>query len=200
VRHRPIVAIELGDPDSPRRALVVGCIHGDEPAGIAVAAALARGAVPSQAVLWVVLDLNPDGVAAGIRQNAHGVDLNRNFPFRWRPVGPLGSLFYAGPRQPSEPESRLAARLILRIHPVLAIWYHQALNLVDDSQGPRGAERRYAGLTGMREAPLPEYPGSAVGWEDATIGPSAFVVELPAGRLSPADVRRHAAAVRALLR
>src|SRR5438105_15700107 len=41
VAHRPIVAVELGDADSPRRALIVGCIHGDEPAGLAIARALA---------------------------------------------------------------------------------------------------------------------------------------------------------------
>jgi hypothetical protein len=87
----------------------------------------------------------------------------------------------------------------MRIRPVLAIWYHQALNVVDDSQGPRAAERRYASLAGMREAALIDYPGSAVGWEDATIGPAAFVVEFPAGPLSPAGVRRHVAAVDALL-
>jgi hypothetical protein len=44
-----------------------------------------------------------------------------------------------------------------------------------------------------------DYPGSAVGWEDATIGPTAFVVELPAGPLSPAGVRRHVSALDALL-
>jgi murein peptide amidase A len=72
VRHRLIIAIQLGDPDSPRRALVVGCIHGSEPAGIAIATALARGSPPAQANLWIVPDLNPDGVAVGTRQNAHG--------------------------------------------------------------------------------------------------------------------------------
>lgn len=200
VRHRPIIAIELGDPDSPRRALVVGAIHGSEPAGIAVAVTLARGSPPAQADLWIVPDLNPDGVAAGTRQEARGVDLNRNFPWRWRPLGPPGSLFYAGPRPLSEPESQVAARLIARIRPGLAIWYHQALNVVDDSQGPQAAERRYAALTGMREVPLPDYPGSVAGWENATTGPAAFVVELPAGPLSPAGVRRHVAALRVLLR
>ncbi len=175
VRHRLIIAIQLGDPDSPRRALVVGCIHGSEPAGIAIATALARGSPPAQADLWIVPDLNPDGVAVGTRQNAHGVDLNRNFPVRWRPLGLLAACF-----TPAHD--------------------HQALNVVDDSQGPQAAERRYASLIGMQEVPLPDYPGSAVGWENATVGPTAFVVELPAGPLSPAGVRRHVAAVRALLR
>src|SRR5947209_6838823 len=81
VDHRPITAIERGDPDSPRRALVVGCIHGNERAGIAIARALAATAVPPEVDLWIVPDLNPDGAAVSTRVNAHGVDLNRNFPY-----------------------------------------------------------------------------------------------------------------------
>lgn len=198
--RRPITVTELGDPDSPHRVLVVGCIHGSEPAGIAIAGELAREAPPADADLWIVPDLNPDGVAADTRQNGRGVDLNRNFPLRWPEPAPPGSLFYPGPRPLSEPESQLAARLILRIRPARAVWYHQHLNVVDDSQGPRAAERLYASLAGMREAPLTDYPGSAAGWENAVTGPTAFVVELPAGSLSPAAVARHVAAVRSLFR
>lgn len=109
------------------------------------------------------------------------MDLNRNFPVRGGRSGLRAACFYTGPRPLSEPESRVAARLVARIRPALAIWYHQALNVVDDSQGPRAAERRYARLTGMQEVRLPDYPASAVGRENATIGPTAFVVELPAG-------------------
>src|SRR5207244_9782486 len=78
-RGRPIVAWETGDPEAKRRVLVVGCIHGNEPAGITVADAVLRARVPAGTDVWVVPDLNPDGVAAGTRQNARGVDLNRNF-------------------------------------------------------------------------------------------------------------------------
>src|SRR5213596_3394719 len=102
---RPIEAVEVGNR-SGTRVLVVGCIHGNETAGIAIARALDRLA-PPDLDLWVVPDLNPDGVAAGTRQNAHGVDLNRNFPWRWRPMGVRGDL-YSGPRPLSEPEARAA--------------------------------------------------------------------------------------------
>src|SRR5438067_13943285 len=103
VAHKPIVAVEIGDADSPRRALIVGCIHGDEPAGLAIARALAASLVPPEVDLWVVPDLNPDGVSAGTRGNSDGVDLNRNFPDKWHPLGPPGSADFAGPRPLSDP-------------------------------------------------------------------------------------------------
>ena len=84
---RPILLTRVGDRDAPRRVLVVGAVHGNEPAGRAVVRALRRGPAPRDARLWLIHDLNPDGGAAGTRQNAHGVDLNRNFPDRWRTRG-----------------------------------------------------------------------------------------------------------------
>jgi len=75
---RPIRAVEVGNP-SGTRVLVVGCIHGNERAGIAIADALARLA-PHDLDLWIVPDLNPDGVAVGTRQNAHGVDPTATSP------------------------------------------------------------------------------------------------------------------------
>jgi hypothetical protein len=45
---RTIVAVETGDFDASRKALVVGCIHGNEPAGIAVANLLTRAAPPRE--------------------------------------------------------------------------------------------------------------------------------------------------------
>lgn len=194
VDGRPIVAVETGDLDSPDRRLVVGCIHGNECAGIAVAHRLAAGAPPRELDLWIVPDLNPDGAAAGTRGNAHGVDLNRNFPWRWRP---LRGLFYSGRAPLSEPESRIAHRLLERVRPRVAIWFHQHLDVVDESGGSVAVERRFAAATGMRLARLAREPGSAVGWENHRFpGGTAFVVELPAGVLSGASVARFARAIR----
>ena len=193
--HRPIVAFHIGDPDNARRILVVGCIHGNEPGGIAIARQLVTSAPVAEVDLWVVPDLNPDGVRAHQRGNARGVDLNRNFPYRWRSLGRRGDLHYAGPRPLSEPESQLAAALIKRVRPTLGIWFHQALAVVDDSEGPTAFERRYANDTGLPLRALPDYPGSAVGYENHLLGPTAFVVELPGGALPPSGTTRHARAI-----
>ena len=159
--------------------MIVGCIHGNETAGIAIADRLAQGAPPAELDLWIIPDLNPDGVAAGTRRNADRVDLNRNFPWRWRP---LTDLYYSGPHALSEPESRIAYRLIRRIHPTVSIWFHQHLGVVDESGGDVRVEQRFARRVGMRTKRLTRYPGSVTGWENATFpGTTSFVVELPPG-------------------
>jgi len=192
VDGRPITVVETGDFDSPDKVLVVGCIHGNECAGEAIAAHLARIAPPPELDLWIVPDLNPDGAAAGTRTNANGVDLNRNFPWRWQP---LAGIYYSGPRPLSEPESRAAAKLILSVRPRLSIWFHQHLDVVDESGGNIALERRFAALVGMRLARLAREPGSVVGWENRYIpAGTAFVVELPAGTLSATSAARLARA------
>ena len=191
VRGRRIVAWELGAPSAPLRVLVVGAVHGNEPAGIAVARALERAAPPDSIDLWTIDDLNPDGVATGTRQNADGVDLNRNFPFGWRAAGVRGDQQYPGPRPLSEPESRAAHALILRIRPAITIWFHQPLGVVDESGGDIAVVRRFARASGLPLRRLTRYPGSAAGWQNhALAGSTAFVVELPAGPLSARSVAR----------
>jgi protein MpaA len=199
---RPIRVVRIGGRRAPRKVLVVGAIHGNETAGIPVLRALRRRAAPRGVELWLIPSLNPDGVAAGTRQNARGVDLNRNFPNAWRPQGRPFDTYYAGPRPLSEPESRLAARLIARLRPSVTVWFHQALALVDlGTAGDQGLVRRYARLSGLPARRLGFLPGVATRWQNArSRGSSAFVVELPAGPLDAAGIARHAAAIRAVAR
>jgi len=199
VRGRPIRAYHTGPPNPVRTTLVVGCVHGNEPAGEAITRRLRRTVAPSGTALWVVDVFNPDGRRANTRQNAHGVDLNRNSPWHWRPLDRPGGTYYSGPRPLSEPESRAINRLVERIHPNVSIWYHQHARLVDDSAGNRAVEADYARRVGLPLGKLGPYPGSITDWQDAMFpGDTAFVVELPAGRLSRRSVARHVAAVLAL--
>jgi protein MpaA len=196
VEGRPIVAVHSGDPEADVEVLVVGAVHGNEAAGLPIARRLIAAGAPRGAQLWVVPSLNPDGVAAGSRGNAHGVDLNRNFPFDWRP---LGGLEYSGPGPLSEPEARAAHRLIRRERPDVTIWFHQPLGLVDRPPGNAFAARRLAQLIGLPFARLRgRYPGSASRWQNHAIPQStAFVVELPP-LVGAGLLRRSAAAVRTL--
>jgi murein peptide amidase A len=192
LQGRAITAVEVGDP-AGKRVLVVGSVHGNEPAGIAVARRLEQLS-PAGIDLWIVRDLNPDGRAANTRGNAHGVDLNRNFPYRWRR---LAGVYYSGRRALSEREARIGYRLILRLRPAVTVWFHQHLNLVWASGGDPAVERRFARVSGLPYRRLPALPGSAIDWQNhRLLGTTAFAAELPAG---PASARAVARYVRAVL-
>ncbi|HKP92148.1 MAG TPA: DUF2817 domain-containing protein [Thermoleophilaceae bacterium] len=194
---QPIRAVRVGPADAPRTVLVVGEIHGNERAGEAVTRRLRHAKPPDGVAIWLVDEINPDGADSNTRQNAHGVDLNRNFDWHWRSQGAPWSTYYSGSRAFSEPESRAAKRLIKRIRPRIAVWYHQHLELVDDpTESNDRIARLYAELVGLPFRHLPRYNGIATGWENRHIEKgTAFVVELPAGSLSDADQHRHAVAV-----
>jgi len=173
---RPIRAFRVGNPRSPRRVLVVGCIHGNECAGMAVTQRLVNLIRPLAADVWVIQNLNPDGLAARTRGNARGVDLNRDF-----------DTF-------SQRESRIARTLIRRLRPALTIWFHQPQAVVRAWGGSRAVARRYARLAGERYRSLEWPPGAATRWQNG-LGLRAFVVELSSGPLAGHAADRHAEAI-----
>ena len=199
VRGRPIRAREFGDQGADRTMLVVGSIHGNETAGERVLARLIddRARRLRGVDLWTVKTANPDGVAAGTRGNAHGVDLNRNFPHDWKPI-PSSSGYYSGPGPVSEPETKTMRRFIRSIRPEITVWYHQPFGrtLIPCDRSGRRVALRYARISGLPARDCyPSPPGSATGWQ-GSIGERAFVVELPAAGLGAKAERRH---VRALV-
>jgi murein peptide amidase A len=191
VQGRPITMTRVGDPGATRRILVVGQVHGDEPAGRDIVNALRASTPAPDTQLLLVRDLNPDGFAHRTRENAHGVDLNRNSPQGW--AG-------AGARPWSEPEARAIRSVVLRERPALTIYYHQPFGLVDLPEGGRPqAARAYAERTGLPLRRLRLRPGSLSRWQNVRIARgSAIVVELGPGRLAARTRQRHLAAVLAM--
>jgi protein MpaA len=193
---------QYGDPALDGELLVFGCVHGDECA--------ARVLRPLTQVtsfcpdwlsdVYIVGNLNPDGYAAGSRLNGRGVDLNRNFPAGWRPIGERGDAEYAGPRPFSEPETRLAARIIERIRPEATVWFHQhhaPLPLVRAWGSSVPVARRFARLAKLPFRSIPWPAGTAPHWQNRQFPASAsFVVEIPRGPLPEA---RRASLERGLL-
>jgi protein MpaA len=202
VEGRPIVAVERGTPGGTT-VLVIGVIHGDETAGAEIVEELATRPVPEGVDLWLVPSANPDGQANGTRTNAHQVDLNRNFPFRWAPLDEPGGDEYAGPSAASEPETQAIVNLVRVLRPDLAVWYHQDLFRISPGRGRAGRVReRYAELTGLPMAPVTggTYTGTAATWEQRTVPNGvAFIVEL-GPTLSGAEAGTHADAVLELAR
>jgi N-acetylmuramoyl-L-alanine amidase len=189
---RPIRALRVGRPDARVNVLAIGSVHGNEPGGQAVTARLRRARPPRGVALWIVDDMNPDGSSADTRQNANGVDLNRNFPFRWRAIGTPFDQNHSGAGPGSEPESKLAMQLVERIRPRVTVWYHQALRMVVRSAGDQALERLYSRGSGLPRRRLPPYPGTAVSWQnDRFRGDTAFVVELD-GSVSAGEAGRNA--------
>ena len=203
VEGRPIVAERLGTVGG-RKVLIIGVIHGNEDAGIQIVDELRQRAIDDGVELWLIESMNPDGVARQDRHNANEVDLNRNFPHKWGPIGSPGNSQYAGTGPASEPETQVIVQFITLLRPDIAIWYHQDANLIIPSTGRDGRIRaRYAELTAL---PLAEccggggvFTGIAATWarnelkKDSDAVP--FIVELPGGVLSGALVDAHASAV-----
>lgn len=183
VEGRPIVCHVAGT--GTRTVMVIASIHGSEGAGTPLAEQLIRWAEQNPGCLRdtrvvVIPVANPDGLAAGRRHNARGVDLNRNFPAANRTGrGPFG------PEPLSEPESRALASCIRTFDPEVIVSIHQPLACVDYDGPPNAQELaiRFANACGLPVEKLGARPGSLGAWFGETLGRPILTLELPAGAL-----------------
>ena len=110
--------------------LVIGVIHGDEDDGVAIVEELRANPVPDGVELWIVESMNPDGQANQVRSNDNGVDLNRNFPYKWGPIGVPGDSQYAGTGPASEPETQAMTDFINAHEFVTGNSYHSVIGMI----------------------------------------------------------------------
>jgi protein MpaA len=171
VESRPIIAVERGTPGGAV-VLVIGVIHGDEEDGATIVEQLATAPVPAGVDLWLIESMNPDGQVVPQRWNAAGVDLNRNFPYNWGPIGEPGDPQYAGTAPASEPETQAIVEFVSRIRPDLGLWYHQDLYRISPGDGLEGElKARYSQLTGVPILRITggTYTGVAATWQRKTV-------------------------------
>lgn len=182
------------------RVLVVGAIHGDELSSGSVAlhwiqlAAQPPVDMP-QVIHWrFVPVLNPDGVLSRPprRANAHGVDLNRNFPtpnwdrdakVYWEKRTGKDPRRWPGPKPLSEPESRFLHEQMQSFKPQLIVSIHAPYGVLDfdgPSVPPSRLGRLYLDQVGI-------FPGSLGNYGGIHKGVPVVTIELPNSTRTPLD-------------
>ena len=124
VKGEAIVAWRLGNPKSTRKVVVLAAMHGDEKGPSRILGNLRDGKPVRGADLWVIPHYNRDGEAENTRKNAHGVDLNRNFPQNWVKIK---GAYNSGPKAASEPETKTIMKFLELVKPNFVISFHQPL-------------------------------------------------------------------------
>jgi len=200
VKGRTLWVREIKPDHASLRVLVVGAIHGDELSSAAVAlhwislAAQLPVDAP-QAIHWrFVPVLNPDGVFSPSprRANAHGVDLNRNFPtpnwerdakVYWEKRTRKDPRRWPGPKPLSEPESRFLYDEMQGFKPHLIVSIHAPYGVLDfdgPSVPPSRLGRLYLDQVGI-------FPGSLGNYGGVHKGVPVVTIELPNSIRTPLD-------------
>ncbi|MBB5209989.1 murein tripeptide amidase MpaA [Microbulbifer hydrolyticus] len=138
------------DVQDEHTGIVMAGTHGDEVAAVVTLSCALRSLQAGQLRHHVILAVNPDGCQLGTRSNAHGVDLNRNFPtinwkaggtvYRWNSAAESRDVHLStGDRAGSEPETQALCRLVKELEPAWMVSIHEPLACVEDPiQSPLG--------------------------------------------------------------
>jgi predicted deacylase len=179
VNDHPIRAYELGERDADTTVVAIAAMHGNETGGKTILHALRRGNPIKDVHLWIVPRQNPDGVLRDRRHNSHGVDLNRNFPTKWKR---LTGWYYSGPRHSSEPETRAVKRFLSRVGPDYVVSFHSPLYGIDARDAKdRPFARRLAREMGI---PVKEFDcggvchGTLTQWFNKNFAGACVTIEL----------------------
>jgi protein MpaA len=187
VRGRPIEYLVFGQGDDV--VFIMAAIHGDELAGITLVHQLAEYLGKHQELLKnrkvILLPVaNPDGAAEFQHSNAHGVNLNRNFPSSNRRNSKNKGFFAL-----SEPEARVIHGIIEKYLPDRVVSIHQMMGwTIKSNKGPgmvdfEGPSEHLASvMSGHCGLPVKKFgtqKGSLGAYVGDDLGVSIITLEIP---------------------
>ncbi len=151
--------------------------------------------VPADTTLYILHDMNPDGLARGTtpdgRANANNVDLNRNWPYNWAADWSRNGCFderilNGGSGPGSELEVKALTVFIYQIRPVALISYHSAALGIFPGGRPDFPPSKELGkaVAAVSDYPYPpintgcDYTGDLTDWAANTQGIPSLDIEL----------------------
>lgn len=193
VERRPIHLWSKVSPTGRFRLLTIAAIHGDERGVGPIGERVVEQTLPAHVDGFVVPIANPDGWVRGTRNNANDVDLNRNFPWWWKPEN-------GGPGPGSEPETQTLMRVVESVRPDLVVWIHQPLSYVA-SIAPEARVYARAWASGARLRPIfgLSQQGGGESWSYYAAGVPSILVEAPTRRDDDRIVEAQLAGFRSLV-
>ena len=178
------------------RVLLIGGVHGDEYSSVSIIFKWIKTLIRHHSGMfhWRVAPLiNPDGLLQkkSNRVNAHGVDLNRNFPTRdwkddstdyWVRRTGRDPRRYPGQMPLSEPESQWVVDEIEQFQPNVIISVHAPFGLLDFDGPPTIPPER---LGNIYLSLLGTYPGSLGRYAGENLKIPIITIELPHAGILP---------------
>ena len=150
VEHRPIDVYAFGS--GPKTTLIMAGVHGDEQTGVDVVrsihASLSGFQIDGHRIVLMPC-ANPDGYAANTRQNANGVDINRNFPDKTYGSAEKSGKYCSGESAASEPETKAIMSIVSKFRPRLIVSLHEPLACVNYNGSCVRIARRISNMTGL---------------------------------------------------
>jgi hypothetical protein len=201
VRGHPLMQRDVISPNAHLRVLVIGGVHGDELSSTSLVMHWVQAALETPSnIHWRFVPLmNPDGMfqSSPTRTNAHGVDLNRNFPTpNWDKEAPQywnkrtknDPRRYPGPKPLSEPESKWLYDEMERWKPNLIVSVHAPYGVLDfdgPTSPPQKLGRLYLDQVGI-------FPGSLGNYGGVHKHVPVVTIELPSAIRTPqeAEIRQ----------
>lgn len=160
VQKKPIFAY-FWNKKSKINILVLGGVHGDETEGVTLSLGLLQNffeVSPFAFNLTLIPCLNPDGLFAKTRQNANGVDLNRNLPTQdWSPEF-TKFRYYPGKKPNSEPENQALTQILNSVNFNFIFTLHSWKPMLNTNGDCSQIEEVLKEMTGYQIVPDIGYP------------------------------------------
>ncbi|MBI4040302.1 MAG: murein peptide amidase A [Deltaproteobacteria bacterium] len=160
VQGRPLEVFLVGT--KPPFIHFYGGVHGDEPESVDLVCNLKKYLEKNTQKkflrsILVFPNCNPDGSAMNQRMNAHGVDLNRNFPTKNWSKECKEMRYFPGERPGSEPEISILLGLIQAYPPEIIVSVHSLIPHQMNYDGP--AKRLAYAMAQKNNYPVTDHIG-----------------------------------------